>query len=158
MFSMVGDDALMFTNVHDLFEKIIHEMDADGKPLTAESMTEAYYKLNAEYFGPGMKADERVGLEWSRVPHFYYNFYVYKYATSFCASQVFLQRVLSGDEKRDQFLGLLRAGGSDDPLTLVQRAGVDLTDSQTLESAFVNFGKTVKELGSVLGGLSEIKS
>jgi oligoendopeptidase F len=140
------------------FEKIIHEMDASATPLTAESMADTYYDLNAQYFGPGMQADRRIALEWSRVPHFYYNFYVYKYATSFCASQLFLQRVLEGEQKRDQFLDLLRAGGSDDPLALVQRAGVDLADKKTLESAFETFGKTVKELGAVLKGLSEVNA
>ncbi len=132
------------------YEKIIHEMDAAGTPLTPESMSKTYYDLNAQYFGPGLKADERIGLEWSRVPHFYYNFYVYKYATSFCASQVFLQRVIESEQMRDQYLGLLKAGGSDDPLALIQRAGVDLTDRKTLESAFETFGRTVTELGKVL--------
>ena len=132
------------------FEKIIHEMDAAGQPLTPDSISEAYYELNAKNFGPAMKADKRIAVEWSRIPHFYYNFYVYKYATSFCASQIFVERVLSGEKQRDQYLDLLRAGGSNDPLELIKKAGVDLTDRVTLESAFVGFGKSVKEFSKVL--------
>ena len=132
------------------FEKLIHGLDAEGTPLTADFLAERYFKLNAEYFGPAIEADKRIGLEWSRVPHFYYNFYVYKYATSFCASQIFVQRVLAGEPEREQFLDLLRAGGSDDPLTLIKRAGVDLTDPQTLEGAFTAFAKSVDQLGSIL--------
>ncbi len=140
------------------YEMIVHEMDAAGQPLTAETFSDRYYKLNAEYFGDAVKADERIGLEWSRVPHFYYNFYVYKYATSFCASQLFLKRVLSGEAERDQYLDLLRSGGSDDPLILVERAGVDLTDRKTVESSFEMFGRTVKELSDVLAGMTEVMS
>lgn len=132
------------------FEKMIHELDAEGTPLTAEFLSERYYQLNADFFGPALKADQRIGLEWSRVPHFYYNYYVYKYATSFCASQIFVQRVLAGETEREQFLDLLRAGGSDDPLALIQRAGVDLTDPQTLEGAFTGFAKSVDQLGAIL--------
>lgn len=135
------------------FEKIIHEMDADGAPLTSEALNERYYALNAEYYGPDVEGDQRIGCEWSRIPHFYYNFYVYKYATSFCATQIFVQRVLEGGEKRDQYLNMLRSGGSDDPLVLIGNAGVDLTDRGTLESAFGAFGESVAELGRTLDEL-----
>ncbi len=132
------------------FEKLVHEMDAAGTPLTPDTLAEAYYKMNGEYYGPAVKADERISWEWSRVPHFYYNFYVYKYATSFCASQIFVRRVLESEAQRDQYLDLLRSGGSADPLELIGRAGVDLTDRATLESAFASFAETVTELDGVL--------
>jgi oligoendopeptidase F len=132
------------------FEKLAHEMDAAGEPLTAEALSETYYALNARYFGPALKADERIRWEWSRIPHFYYNFYVYKYATSFCASQIFIQRVLAGQEQVTQYLDLLRGGGSDDPLALIGRAGVDLTDRGTLVGAFRIFGETVAQLDAAL--------
>jgi oligoendopeptidase F len=135
------------------FEKMVHEMDAAGQPLTPDSLGEAYYELNAKNFGSHMKADQRIAAEWSRIPHFYYNFYVYKYATSFCASQIFVERVLSGSQQRDQYLDLLRAGGSNDPLELIKQAGVDLTDRKTMESAFARFGTTVKEFSEVLSQL-----
>ena len=135
------------------FEKLVHEMDADSQPLTPDLLTETYYKLNENYYGPDIAANKKIGLEWSRIPHFYYNFYVYKYATSFCASQIFAERVLDGGSTREQYLDLLRAGGSADPLELIGRAGVDLTRRGTLESAFHTFGETVKELGKTLDEL-----
>jgi len=137
------------------FEKLAHEMDASGQPLTAEALSEAYYALNARYFGPAIQADERIRWEWSRIPHFYYNFYVYKYATSFCASQIFIQRVLAGQAQVAQYLDLLRGGGSDDPLALIQRAGVDLTDRGTLVGAFQIFGETVAQLDAALQELPQ---
>ncbi|MCK4303843.1 MAG: oligoendopeptidase F [Candidatus Eisenbacteria sp.] len=136
------------------FEKRIHEMDAGGKPLTPDALAETYYELNGEYYGPGIDADKKIALEWARIPHFYYNFYVYKYATSFCASQILAGRLVESESKCDQYLDLLRAGGSDDPLELIRQAGVDLTDRRTLESAFEGFSDTVAELGKVLKELS----
>ncbi len=132
------------------FEKIIHEMDAGGKPLTPETIGSTYYKLNAEYYGPKIDADKQISHEWSRVPHFYFNFYVYKYATSFCASQIFIRRILEDEKSRDQYLDFLRAGGSADPLDLVRRAGVDLADRATLDGAFEIFAKTLCELDEAL--------
>jgi oligoendopeptidase F len=132
------------------FEKTIHEWDAEGKPLTADALAEAYYELNAKFYGPSVKADRRVAMEWARIPHFYYNFYVYKYATGFCASQIFSRRVLESEAKRDQYLDFLRSGGSADPLDLVKRGGVDLTDPAVLTGAFATFRKAVAELGELL--------
>lgn len=133
------------------FEKHVHEMDDAGQPLTPDALSEYYYGLNEQFFGPGMKADRRIGMEWARIPHFYYNFYVYKYATSFCATMLFIDRVMEGGgQGRDAYLQLLKSGGSDDPLALIQRAGVDLTSRETLESAFRGFGEAVGELGRSL--------
>jgi oligoendopeptidase F len=136
------------------FEKRVHEMDAAGQPLTAEALSEAYQALNARYFGPAFRADERIRWEWSRIPHFYYNFYVYKYATSFCASQIFIQRVLAGREEVGRYLDMLRGGGSDDPLALIGRAGVDLADRATLVGAFRIFAETVDQLDAALRELA----
>jgi oligoendopeptidase F len=132
------------------FEWIIHQQDAEGIPLTAQTLSDQYAVLNARYHGLDMQQDSRIALEWARIPHFYYHFYVYKYATSFCASQVFADRVLSGTASREQYLDLLRAGGSDDPLTLIQHAGVDLLDPQTLTHAFDRFVSTVRQLADLL--------
>ncbi len=127
-------------------------MDGAGEPLTAESIGKAYYDLNARFHGPAVKADERIAREWSRIPHFYYNFYVYKYATGFCASQVFSRRILESTQKRDQYLDFLKGGGSADPLDLVKRGGVDLTSREVLTSAFATFRKSVAELRQLLVG------
>jgi len=136
------------------FEKMIHEMDESGTPLTPDAFSEAYTQLNQSYYGPDVKADDRIALEWSRIPHFYYNFYVYKYATSFCASQVFIDQVLSGQVGRDAYLDMLRAGGSAPPLELVRKAGVDLEHPDAFKSAFGHFGNTIGKLETALHSIS----
>jgi oligoendopeptidase F len=133
------------------FEKLIHEMDAEGRPLTPDSLSDTYYDLNARYYGADVQADRHIAMEWSRIPHFYYNFYVYKYATSFCASQILESGLVGGEDARDRYLELLSAGGSDDPLTLVSAAGVDLTDPETFKRAFAGFSERLSELASLLG-------
>lgn len=132
------------------YEKTIHELDAQGMPLTYECLGERYAALNDQYYGPEVEADPQIALEWARIPHFYYNFYVYKYATSFCASQIFVKRLLQDESERDRYLGLLRAGGSDSPLELVRRAGVDLTERATFDHAFTAFKATVSHLDAAL--------
>jgi oligoendopeptidase F len=134
------------------FERLLHDMDAAGEPLTAESIGKAYYELNAKFHGPNLKADERIAREWSRIPHFYYNFYVYKYATGFCAAQVFSRRILESAEMREQYLDFLRGGGSAAPLELVKRGGVDLTSREVLTGAFATFRESVAELRRLLVG------
>jgi len=129
------------------FEKKVHEMDAEGIPLTPENISETYYELNGRYY-PGISADRNIAIEWARIPHFYYNFYVYKYATSFCASRLFADRILKGD--RDAYLDMLRSGGSDDPLEIIKRGGVDLLDGKTLEGAFLSFGNAIRDLRAAL--------
>lgn len=134
------------------FERLIHDMDASGDPLTNDSLSKAYYALNEEWHGPAIKADPRIASEWSRIPHFYYNFYVYKYATGFCAAQVFSKAVREDEAKRDAYLGMLKAGGSADPLDLVKGAGVDLSSVAVLESALETFRQSVDELRGLLKG------
>ncbi len=132
------------------FEKIIHEKEAEGESLTPASLCSYYGELNQRFHGERVVPDSRISLEWSRIPHFYYNFYVYKYATSFCASQLFFERILKNDKQRDQYLDLLKAGGSDDPLVLIKNAGVDLAEKETLEQAFGGFDRSITELTELL--------
>ncbi len=132
------------------FEWNIHKHVESGQALTADWLSEYYYKLNSEYYGPGITPDKRIANEWSRIPHFYYNFYVYKYATGFAAAQVFAKRILEGGEGREQYLRLLRAGSSRDPLDIVRDAGVDLTDPKVLEEGFGIFRQSVQQLDGLL--------
>ena len=127
------------------FERDLHRWEEDGTPLTAEFLRGKYYELNQKYYGPGLAAHPSIGLEWCRIPHFYFDFYVYKYATSFCAALVFARRLRAG-EGVDAYLGLLRAGGSRDPLDAVAAAGVDLRDAGVLREAFAEFGAVLAEL------------
>lgn len=132
------------------FERDLHRWEEAGTPLTAEFLRGQYYELNQKYYGPGLAADPAIGLEWCRIPHFYYNFYVYKYATSFCAALVFARRLRAG-EGVDAYLGLLRSGGSQDPLDAVAAAGVDLQDAGVLREAFADFTGVLAALEAALG-------
>ncbi|MGF1572656.1 MAG: oligoendopeptidase F [Sumerlaeia bacterium] len=132
------------------FEKMMHDMDAAGEPLTAKSLSDAYFTLNAKYHGPAVKPDPRISHEWSRIPHFYYNYYVYQYATGFCSAQIFSQNILKSPEKRMDYLKFLSSGGSNDPLSLVKLGGVDLLDPKVLTDAFKTFKSCVTELRELL--------
>ena len=135
------------------FEEQIHNRRREKGEMSSTDLADLWLTSQRRMFGDSVVLTEDYGSWWSYIPHFYYNFYVYKYATSFCATQIFVQRVLEGGEKRDQYLNLLRSGGSDDPLVLINKAGVDLTDRGTLEGAFGSFGESVAELGRTLDGL-----
>ena len=131
------------------FERDLHRWEEAGTPLTAEWLRENYYELNRKYYGPGLAAHAAIGLEWGRIPHFYYNFYVYKYATSFCAALVFARRLRAG-EGVEAYLDLLRGGGSRDPLEAVAAAGVDLREPDVLREAFTGFGAALNDLEAAL--------
>jgi oligoendopeptidase F len=132
------------------FEMDLHRRAESDEPLTADSLDEAYYALNAKHYGPAVDADKRIAHEWVRIPHFYYNFYVYKYAIGHCAAEVFGRRILEGGEGRDRYLDLLRSGCSKDPLDTVRDAGVDLSDVGTVREAFDSFGRAVRDLDEQL--------
>lgn len=136
------------------FELEIHKRIEEGGALTAESLSEYYYGLNADYYGSTVEADRRIEREWSRIPHFYYNFYVYKYSTGFAAAQIFCQQILSGAEGREKYLGFLKSGCSHDPLDTVRTAGVDLENPDVLQKAFGGFKEAVGELSGLLTELS----
>jgi oligoendopeptidase F len=119
------------------FERDIHAMAERGEPLTAQTLSDTYAAINAKYYGPEMVQHELVRYEWTRIPHFYYNFYVYKYSTSFAAAQYFAQKIFDGDTAvRDRYLEFLKSGSSRDPLETLKIAGVDLGDSKPIEAAF----------------------
>jgi oligoendopeptidase F len=131
------------------FERDLHRWEEASTPLTAEFLSSQYYELNQTYYGSGLAANPAIALEWCRIPHFYYDFYVYKYATSFCAALIFARRLRAG-EGVDAYLGLLRAGGSQDPLEAVAAAGVDLRDAGVLREAFADFEGVLSELEDAL--------
>ena len=133
------------------FERDIHAMVERGEPLTSQVLCEHYGKLNAKYYGPDMAgngADENdpCRFEWARIPHFYYNFYVYKYSTSFAASQYFARKIYDGDTAtREKYLKFLASGCSQAPLDTMIEAGVDLRDSKPIEAAFKIFEDALDE-------------
>lgn len=129
------------------FELLIHELAEQGVPLTADLMNEKYYELNKLYYGPEVDADRLIAVEWSRIPHFYYNFYVYKYATGMSAAVKLSRNLLSGDPaKREAYFGFLKAGGSRDVLDIMRNAGVDLSTPAPVNAALDYFHETVKRL------------
>ncbi len=133
------------------FELSIHELAEEGIPLTADLLSEKYQQLNTLYYGPDVQADELISVEWARIPHFYYNFYVYKYATGMSAAVKLAENLLSGDrKKREAYLGFLKAGGSKDVLDIMKDAGVDLSSPAPITAALDYFHKTVKNLAKEL--------
>ncbi|MCF7837582.1 MAG: oligoendopeptidase F, partial [Candidatus Marinimicrobia bacterium] len=128
------------------FEHQIHELDAQGVALTPASLSRLYGGLNRHYQGPRFVADAHSDAEWLRIPHFHYNFYVYKYATSFCAAQIFAARLENDPAWRDAYLGLLRAGGAAEPLDLLRAAGVDLEQPLAFNEAAARFVERLEAL------------
>ncbi|MEA3559196.1 MAG: M3 family metallopeptidase, partial [Candidatus Thermoplasmatota archaeon] len=129
------------------FERDITEMAESNIPLTPDSLSEHYGKLNRDYFGPKMTVDREIELEWMRIPHFYYNFYVYKYATSFSVANAVATRILEGDKDQlERYLGLLKAGGSKPPVELLKDAGVDLSTPAPIREALKVFSGLVSEM------------
>ncbi|CAJ1227269.1 oligoendopeptidase F [Levilactobacillus zymae] len=132
------------------FEDYIHQQAAAGKSLTADFMSDFYGKLNQRYYGDAVISDPQIADEWARIPHFYYDYYVYQYATGFAAATTLSQRILSGDPaKRDAYLGYLKAGSSSLPLDVMRHAGVDMTQPDYLETAFQTFADRLKEFGDL---------
>ena len=134
------------------FELSLHRKAEAGIPFTADELSNEYYALNKLYYGDAVEADKLIGLEWARIPHFYYDFYVYKYATGMSAALVLAKNLLSGDPaKREAYLGFLRAGDSKDVLDIMKDAGVDLSTPAPVAAALDYFGDTVEKLRLELG-------
>jgi oligoendopeptidase F len=133
------------------FEQEIHVRAAKGEPLTPELLTKIYYDLNVKYFGDDLAIDKEIGLEWARIPHFYYNFYVYQYATGFSAAASLSKQILEeGKPAVDRYLEFLKAGSSDYPIEVLKKAGVDMTTPEPIESALKVFESILDEMEELL--------
>jgi len=134
------------------FEKLIHANSEKEVPLTADSLSEWYRELNVAYHGDEMIVDEQIDLEWARIPHFYNNFYVYKYATGFSAATALSKQILEeGHPAVERYLSFLKSGGSDYPLNLLKKAGVDMTSPQPIKDALAVFKDLLDELEELVG-------
>jgi oligoendopeptidase F len=135
------------------FEYLIHEKAANGEALTPELLTKTYYDLNVKYFGEeDLVIDEEIGLEWSRIPHFYYNFYVYQYATGFSAAAALSKQILEeGEPAVSRYIDFLKAGSSDYPIEVLKKAGVDMTSAEPVRQALAVFESTLDEMEKLLG-------
>ncbi|MEG0249430.1 MAG: oligoendopeptidase F [Peptostreptococcus sp.] len=128
------------------FEKITHEKVAAGNPMTADDFTEVFYNLNKLYYGGACEVDEISGVEWARIPHFYSNFYVYKYATGFAAASVLSDKILNEEGAVDKYIEFLKSGGSEYPLDQLRSAGVDMENKESVEDSLKIFGELVDKL------------
>ena len=133
------------------FEQKAHEKVENGEALTKDSLNELYYGLNKEYYGDGVVHDEKIAYEWARIPHFYNAFYVYKYATGIISAISIVKRILTeGESAVKDYFEFLSAGGSNDPVSILQKAGVDLTSEQPFKVAMQEFADTLAEFKSLL--------
>ena len=129
------------------FELEMGRMIEAGQSLTADALCEKYLALNKLYFGPDMVSDEAIALEWARIPHFFYNYYVYQYATGFSAAAALAERILTlGDEAVKDYKRFLSGGCSTDPISLLKIAGVDMSTPEPVNAALRLFGELVEEL------------
>lgn len=133
------------------FEHFIHEADQAGKPLTADYLSSEYGKLNRFYYGEDMIFDEEIELEWARIPHFYYNYYVYQYATGFSAASALSHKILTEKQPAiDAYLDYLKAGSSDYPIDVLKKAGVDMSTPKATNDALNLFEQRLNELEELL--------
>lgn len=129
------------------FELKVAELTARGAGITADALCDIYKELNAQYFGDGIALDENIALEWARIPHFYYRFYVYQYATGFAAAIALSQRILDlGEQGREDYLSFLKGGSSKPPIDLLRGAGVDMLSPEPVEDALKLFDEMVDEM------------
>ena len=134
------------------FELKINEMYANGEALTAESLNALYRSLNELYFGDGVVIDSEIDLEWARIPHFYYDFYVYQYATGYSAAIALSQRILREGEPavKDYIGNFLKGGCSADPISLLRGAGVDMASPQPVRDALSLFGDLIGQMRDLM--------
>lgn len=133
------------------FERIAHDMAEKGQPLTKNSLTDAYYKLNQQYYGGVCEVDKLIGAEWMRIPHFYRAFYVYVYATGLCAAMTLSDRILKeGETSVADYRKFLSAGCSVPPIEALKLAGIDMSSPEPLRRAMQMFKDTLEEFKTVL--------
>ncbi|HFL8143525.1 TPA: oligoendopeptidase F [Enterococcus faecium] len=136
------------------FEHFMHTEDEKGVPLTSENLSDSYGKLNAKYYGPAVEEDPEIKFEWSRIPHFYYNYYVFQYSTGFSAASALAKKILNQEpEALENYLAYLKAGNSDYPVEVMKKAGVDMTQAAYIEDAMSMFEQRLNELEELIDRL-----
>ena len=133
------------------FEKEIHALSKDGEVLTGELLSEKYYQINKKYFGDGVVLDEDIKYEWERIPHFYYNFYVYKYATCISAASSIVKRIeTEGEDYVKKYIKFLSCGGSKTALDSLMEAEIDMSSPDVVNAAIEDFASVIKQFGELL--------
>ena len=129
------------------FELIMGRLIGEGRTLTADLLCEEYKKLNEFYYGPDMVVDDEIAMEWARIPHFYYNYYVFQYATGYSAAIALSRRILNeGEPAVRDYLGFLSGGCSKSPIDLLKGAGVDMTSTEPVNQALALFDELIDEM------------
>ena len=133
------------------FELMMGKMSESGETLTAEKLCDKYLELNKLYFGPDMVSDQGISLEWARIPHFFYNYYVFQYATGFSAACAIASRILElGEPAVKDYKKFLSSGGSTDPISLLKIAGVDMSTPEPVNAGLKLFGELIDEMEELL--------
>ena len=133
------------------FELEINRRNERGESLTAEALNTLYHELNVQYFGDGIVIDKEIDLEWARIPHFYYDYYVYQYATGYSAAIALSRRILKeGEPAVKDYLNFLSGGCSADPITLLRGAGVDMATTQPITEALKLFDELITEMEQLM--------
>lgn len=133
------------------FEHFMYEQDASGQPLTDEFLSENYGRINAKYYGEGVNSDSEIKKEWSRIPHFYYNYYVFQYSTGFAAATYFANKIYSGDQEvLESYLTFLKSGSSQYAIDTMKTAGLDMTQKDYISEALDVFEARLNEFENLL--------
>ena len=133
------------------FEHAIHKADQEGQVLTSEFLNELYADLNEKYYGLSKEDNPEIQYEWARIPHFYYNYYVFQYSTGFAAASALAEKIVHGtQEDKDKYLEYLKAGNSDYPLNVIRKAGVDMEKEDYLNAAFEVFERRLNEFEALV--------
>lgn len=134
------------------FEQLIHQRAQEGQPLTAETLSVAYHDLNAKYYGGETIIDDLIDIEWARIPHFYYNFYVYQYATGISAASALVQQIVQeGQPAVERYLNFLRSGSSEYSIELLKKAGVDMATPEPIRLALKLFDNHLTQMEELIG-------
>lgn len=137
------------------FEHFMHTSDAEGTPLTQEFLSQSYQELNAKYYGPAVNSDSEIALEWSRIPHFYYNYYVFQYATGFSAATYFAEKIYQKDQEAlEKYKGFLKSGSSKYAVDTMKAAGLDMTQADYILATLDVFEERLNEFEELLSSQS----
>lgn len=129
------------------FERDINQYIASGGALTADYLSESYKKLNEIYYGPNVIINEEIAIEWARIPHFYYDYYVYQYATGYSAAVSIAEKILNKEEGIvDKYMNFLKSGSSDYPINILKEIGIDMTTREPIDKALEKFGELVDDM------------
>ncbi|HML34645.1 oligoendopeptidase F [Sporomusa sphaeroides] len=133
------------------FEKSIYDKAEEGETLTADLLDALWHALNTKYYGPGMVVDSEIDVEWARIPHFYWNFYVYQYVTGYAAATTLAEKMANGGTgDKQRYIEFLKSGGSDYPLSILKQAGVDMSTPQPVELTLNKFSTMLDELEKLI--------